>query len=284
MDGRKRAAIVIIGGGRTTSVATPGILKKTPTPVRPGGSTGEGKRVRWFDDTHHGREETRPKRKKHGRDECEVLEETAKSTRGLKPKKRKRELDDGYGAPQQKKLKVGRNNGKTAVETATESFVKQKNHGRKKRHAGKKKHTPDSGVDHGLLKISNSSKLNGKSHKQKRKLDHLGPQSKNEAVDEDITTKSSSSPASHEAPTSHEVPTSCEAPTSREAPTIAQYDVAPLSTKGKKKSKVKMHSGVVAVEEVKAHRKRKKRERGYSPTVLLQRAAEVGLGQETTWI
>ena len=270
MDGRKRAAIVIIGGGRTTSVATPGILKKTPTPVRPGGSTGEGKKVRWFDDTHS--EETRPKRKKHGRDECEVLEETAKSTRGLKPKKRKRELDDGYGAPQQKKLKVGRNNGKTAVEAATESFVKQRIHGGKKRYAGKKKHTPDSGVDHGLLKISNSSKLNGKSHKQKRKLDHLGPQSMNEAVDEDITTKSSSSPAS------------CEAPASHEAPTIAQYDVAPLSTKGKKKSKVKMHSGVVAVEEVKAHRKRKKRERGYSPTVLLQRAAEVGLGQETTWI
>lgn len=270
MDGRKRAAIVIIGGGRTSSVATPGILKKTPTPVRPGGSTGEGKKVQ-FDDTHS--EETRPKRKKHGRDECEVLEETAKSRRGLKPKKRKRELDDGYGAPQQKKLKVGRNDGKTAVETVTESLVKQKNHGRKKRHAGKKKHTPDSGVDHGLLKISNGSKLNGKSHKQKRKLDHLGPQSKNDAVDEDITTKSSSSPASREAPASHE------------APTIAQkYDVAPLSTKGKKKSKVKMHSGVVAVEEVKAHRKRKKRERGYSPTVLLHRAAEVGLGHETTWI
>ena len=260
MDGRKRAAIVIIGGGRTSSVATPGILKKTPTPVRPGGSTGEGKKVQ-FDDKHS--EETRPKRKKY---ECEVLEETAKSTRGLKPKKRKRELDDGYGAPQQKKLKVGRNDGKTAVETVTESLVKQKNHGRKKRHAGKKRHIPDSGVDHGLLKISNGSKLNGKSHKQKRKLDHLSPQPKNDAVDEDITTKNSSSPAS------------------REAPTIAQYDVAPLSTKGKKKSKVKMHSGVVAVEEVKAHRKRKKRERGYSPTVLLQRVAEVGLGHETTWI
>ena len=263
MDGRKRTAIVIIGEGRTSSVATPSILKKTPTPVRPGGSTGEGKKVQ-FDDTHS--EETRPKRKKHGRDECEVLEETAKSRRDLKPKKRKRELDDSYGAPQQKKLKVGRNDGKTAVETVTESLVKQKNHGRKKRHAGKKRHFPDSGVDHGLLKISNGSKLNGKSHKQKRKLDHLGPQSKNDAVDEDITTKSSSSPAS------------------REAPTIAQYNVAPLSTKGKKKSKVKMHSGVVAVEEVKARRKRKKRERGYSPTVLLQGVAEVGLGHETTWI
>ena len=263
LDGRKRAAIVVIGGGRTASVATPGILKKTPTPVRPGGNTGEGKKVR-FDDTHS--EETRPKRKKHqaeGRDECEMLEGTAKSTGSLKPKKRKRELKDDYGGPQQKKLKLGRKDGKTAVETVTESLVKQKKHGGRKRHAGKK-HTPDSGVDHGLLKISNGSK--SKSHKQKRKLDHLGLQSKNEAVDEDISTESNSSPAS------------------REAPTIAQFDVVPLSTKGKKKSRVKMHSGVVAVEEVKAHRKRKKRERGYSPTVLLQRVAEVGLGHETTWI
>ena len=264
LDGRKRAAIVVIGGGRTASVATPGILKKTPTPVRPGGSTGEGKKVR-FDDAHS--EETRPKKKKHqaeGRDECEVLEGTAKNTGSLKPKKRKRELKDDYRGPQQKKLKLGRKDGKTAVETVTESLVKQKKHGGRKKHAGKKKHTPDSGVDHGLLKISNGSK--SKSHKQKRKLDHLGLQSKNEAVDEDISTESNSSPAS------------------REAPTIAQFDVVPLSTKGKKKSRVKMHSGVVAVEEVKAHRKRKKRERGYSPTVLLQRVAEVGLGHETTWI
>ena len=145
------------------------------------------------------------------------------------------------------------------METVTESLVKQKKHGGKKRHAGKKKHTADSGVDHGLSNGSKNSK--NKSHKQKKQLDHLGLQSKNEAVDEDISTKSSSSPA----------------------PTITRYDVVPLSTKGRKKSKVKMHSGVVAVEEVKAHRKRKKRERGCSPTVLLQGVAEVGLGHETTW-
>ena len=146
------------------------------------------------------------------------------------------------------------------METVTESLVKLKNQREKKEHAGKKKRTPDSGVDRGLVKISNNpSKSRRKIHKHKRQLDHPGLQSNNETVDEDFSAKSSLSPAT------------------------AQYGAVPLSSKRKKKSKVKMHSGVVAVEEVKPHRRRKKRERSYSPTVLLQGVVEVGVGQETTW-
>lgn len=206
--------------------------------------------------------ETRGNRKQEeeGRDECEELEETDRSTGGVKPKKRKRELEDSHGAPRQKKPKLRRKGGKTAVETVKESLVKVKNHRGKKEHAGKKKRTPDSGVDHGVVKISNNlSKSRRKIHKHKRQLDHSGLQSNDEAVDEDFSAKRSLSPAT------------------------AQYGVVPLSTRVKKKSKVKMHSGVVAVEEVKPHRRRKKRERSYSPTVLLQGVVEVGVGQETTW-
>jgi len=270
LDGRKRATIVVLGGGKQkVPVVKPSILKKSPSmkhPMKPAGGNmigaGEDDAVRkkvHFDEAHT--KETSPEKKRkrrHEGDDCErlsKLEGTESVEPAARQKKRKRKHEEDHllsATSWQKKHKVEREDNEAAA-----ASVKQKKHIRKK------KQVPGSradvvGHDHSLLSASTGE----------RKCEHwtdLCPKSKKRAVDEDAIIPDS---LSHEAGDTSQ---------------YAEPELTPSSRKGKK-SNVKTQSGVVSVQKVKFHRRREKKGHGYSPTDILPGTkVEIGVGHESTW-
>ena len=277
LDGRKRASVIVLGGGkRKASGMMSGILK-SPSPKKSGGNvvgTGEDKAVRKkvrFNEPYS--EETRPKKRKrkHEGDECERLEGIISVDDGepaARPKIRKRNRKEDcllggtpqqkedylLGAtPQRKKPRLGREDSQVAAA----SSVNQKKHVRKKKQVHEFR-VDVGGPDHSLLSVPAGTR-------RRKQFTDLGPQSKKGDVGEDASIPSL---------TVHE-----PVVTSREE----EPGLVPTSRKSKK-SNVKMHSGVVSVERAKSHHRRRKTGHGYSPTgILLEANADIGVGHKSTW-
>lgn len=271
LDGRKRATIVVLGGGKQkVPVVKPSILKKSPSmkyPMKPAGGNmvgaGEDDAVRkkvHFDEAHT--EETRPKKKRKRRheegDDCErllKLEGIESVEPAARPKKRKRKHEEDHllsATSQQKKHKVEREGSEAAAASV-----------KRKKHVKKKKKVPGSradvvGHDHSLVSASTGER-------KCEQWTDLGPKSKKRAVDEDAIIPDS---LSHEAGATSQ---------------YAEPGLTPSSRKGKK-SNVKTRSGVVSVQKVKFHHRREKRGHCYSPTDILPGTkVEIGVGHESTW-
>lgn len=268
LDGRKRATIVVLGGGKQkVPVVKPSILKKSPSmkhPMKPAGGNmvgaGEDDAVRkkvHFDEAYT--KETRPKKKRkrrHEGDDCErllKLEGIESVEPAARPKKRKRKHEEDCllsATSQQKKHTVEREDSEAAAASV-----------KRKKHVKKKKKVPGSRADvvghyHSLVSASTG---------ECEQWTDLSPKSKKRAVDEDAI-----------------IPDSL----SHEAGATSQYvepGLMPSSRKGKK-SNVKTQSGVVSVQKVKFRRRIEKRSHGYSPTDILPGTkVEIGVGHESTW-
>lgn len=273
LDGRKRATIVVLGGGKQkVPVVKSSILKKSPSmkhPMKPAGGNMVGteddavrKKVH-FDEAHT--KETRPKKKRKRRheegDDCErllKLEGIESVELAARQEKRKRKHEEDHllsATSQQKKHKVEREDSEAAAASV-----------KRKKHVRKKKQVPGSRADvarhdHSLLSASTGER-------ECEQWTDLGPKSKKRAaaVDEDAIIPDS---LSHEA----------GATTSQ----YAEPGFTPSSRKGKK-SNVKTQSGVVSVQKVKFRYRREKRGRDYSPTHILPGTKiEIGVGHESTW-
>lgn len=269
LDGRKRATIVVLGGGKQkVPVVKPSILKKSPSMkhlMKPAGGNmvgaGEDDAVRkkvHFDEAHT--KETRPKKRKRSHeegDDCErllKLEGIESVEPAARPKKRKRKHEEDHllsATSQQKKHKVEREDS----EAATASV-------KRKKHVKKKKKVPGSRAD----VVGHDSLVSASTGERKcEQWTDLGPQSKKRAVDEDAIIPDS---LSHEAEATSQ---------------YAKPGLTPSSRKGKK-SNVKTQSGVVSVQKVKFRHRREKRGHGYSPTDILPGTkVEIGVGHESTW-
>jgi len=270
LDGRKRATIVVLGGGKQkVPVVKPSILKKSPSmkhPMKPAGwnmvGAGEDDAVRkkvHFDEAHT--KETRPKKKRKRRheegDDCErllKLEGIESVEPAARPKKRKRKHEEDHllsATSQQKKHKVERED----REAATASV-------KRKKHVKKKKKVPGSRAD----VVGHDNLVSASTGERKcEQWSDLGPQSKKRAVDEDAIIPDS---LSHEAEATSQ---------------YAEPGLTPSSKKGKK-SNVKTQSGVVSVQKVKFRHRREKRGHGYSPTDILRGTkVEIGVGHKSTW-